>query len=775
MSNALLCRVRSGSVNEDDAIALEMALDDLRVYWEKAFGVGSFLLADEAPQRKADAEVLIGTAENLPRIAALVGQGGIGNVQALEQGFALDILTAGGHWTAVLRAADPLGLQYAVYGFAEQFLGVRYVHPLLDLQPETPPMPTELRLVESPSRSLRVLYETSHVQCGGWGTESKRSHFSDIIAWRWEDWAGNPERMRHFLAWGIKNRANTVVFDDTIFYCGKTELKPFIVSEAVWACLEARGLKTIVWCGPGYTKKHPAGAYSPDDLCNHTAARVGGWDKHLCIGKPAFWKDADDFMDKLAPYAHRLAGMWTNWQENVCGEGVTEGHPDGVIHSDSGQPFDMNSAHLRQPVLSKGGGCTTCGHLENVDKWVRHLDYLRSASAARGLPPVGITRTFWGVAEPDDGVVAERVVPYLPPGSLSNVACLPSNHPPERVEAWPRIMDEVNRVDDGNRRILIYRELSYSCGSDIPLVPFTSLDRVDDDHRVFGKYRSFAGVVGGVFVYHSMGWLLTLCSMRKHWEAGQDWKSWFRGYFRGLLGEAFIETFLEVAASIQDVQRLEGLVLGEDAGGYYWRWGLILARLAPETLPADGPLKVWDQGQPTPFAWLVHAGAADPDGIYTCERCAPALKRILSMRARLEDALRKLPALAQALPGGVDGPQWNELILLPLRVTARFLQARLLLAQSYLTYIRLREGVLAGRDTAADAAEGETLCRQALQAQDEYIRLRPGFCSAYPGEVNPDTLRALIGWWRRLAVEPQLCRDLDVCAFFDKVETEAGE
>ena len=65
------------------------------------------------------------------------------------------------------------------------------------------------------------------------------------------------------------------------------------------------------------------------------------------------------------------------------------------------------------------------------------------------------------------------------------------------------------------------------------------------------------------------------------------------------------------------------------------------------------------------------------------------------------------------------------------------MQARLLLAQSYLTYIRLREGVLDERDTAADAAEGLALCRGALDAQAEHVRLRPGFSFCYPKDINP--------------------------------------
>jgi len=422
-------RVIRGSFVKDDVIAVDMALEDLCAYWEKAFGVGSFLQDDEQPSRKADLVLLIGTPDNAPRIRTLADAGTLGTVAPAEQGFALDIVTVDGQWTAVLRAADRLGLQYAIYGFAEHFLGARFVHPLIDLQPETPPMPKDLRVVETPPRPLRVLHDGSHVRWEGWGTETKKAHFSDLISWRWEDWAGNPERVRRFVAWGVKNRANTVTFDDTALVGAKAEMKSFIVSDAVWAYLDARGLKTIVWCGPGYPRNAPEGAYRKEDFCEDNAG-LDAWNRHLCINKPAFWKEADDWMARLAPYSRRLAGLWANWQENGCGDG-----------------------------LGSGGGCKTCGQMKNTDKWIKHLDYLTTKTAAHGLPPAGITRTFWGNTGPDDGRVAERIVPHLPPGSLSNVACLPSCHGPELVEAWPRIMDELNRTDNGNRRIMIYREL----------------------------------------------------------------------------------------------------------------------------------------------------------------------------------------------------------------------------------------------------------------------------------------------------------------------------
>ena len=63
MNKTMTCRVTRGELKNEDAVAVTMALDDLRGYWEKAFGAGSFLLADEQPERETDMDLLIGTAE----------------------------------------------------------------------------------------------------------------------------------------------------------------------------------------------------------------------------------------------------------------------------------------------------------------------------------------------------------------------------------------------------------------------------------------------------------------------------------------------------------------------------------------------------------------------------------------------------------------------------------------------------------------------------------------------------------------------------------------
>jgi len=278
-----------------------------------------------------------------------------------------------------------------------------------------------------------------------------------------------------------------------------------------------------------------------------------------------------------------------------------------------------------------------------------------------------------------------------------------------------------------------------------------------------------------VYVHHSMGWLMVLYALRKQWQPELEWRSWFGEEFQTLLGERFVGAFLEAADLLRDVELLEGLTEGEFGVDYYGEWALNISRLSPETLPIDGPLQAFGYyGNPEEkFKRMVKKNSTDAQGDYTSERCAPALKRILSMRGKIERALERIGIMAAALPATLDGPQWNDLILQPLRVTERFLRGHLLLAQSYLTYIRLRENHLAGRDTMADAVEGLNLCRGALDAQTDYVRLRPGFCRFYPMEINPDTFRNLAGWWTRLAKEPEICKDMDICEFLDRVETQA--
>ena len=65
---------------------------------------------------------------------------------------------------------------------------------------------------------------------------------------------GNPTKLLRFVVWGVKNRANHVVFDDTLLCGAKAtwiDKKPFMVSQSVWDCIDSRGLKDngLVWSG----------------------------------------------------------------------------------------------------------------------------------------------------------------------------------------------------------------------------------------------------------------------------------------------------------------------------------------------------------------------------------------------------------------------------------------------------------------------------------------------------------------------------------------------
>ena len=374
---------------DNDREALVPALEHLRTYWERFFDKGSFRIAPVGDNGSADLRILIGAGETLTEIDTLEKEGRIQKPSLDQESFALDITSVAGQQLAVLRGADRLGLQYAVYGFAEHFLGMRFVHPHFDVGPAEPPAPVELHLEEKPSMPLRVLYETSHVN-GGWlrGTRRQKAHFSDIGAWRLEDWAGNHERMRLYVDWAVKNRSNVIMYDDTFL---DENLK--LVSEAIWNYMDRLGLKTILDVNPGHCLPDFPGI-SDDDWCHPTESIGKQYPSPLCIEKPGFWKVVENKLEIAEAHAHRLAGLVCFWDEGAIGWGALEGAGDGSYTTLSGNPLDNVTTRFVDPILFNGG-CVTCGDKPNTLKWSQVLGHLNGpkGTVTRGLPAVGAVRT----------------------------------------------------------------------------------------------------------------------------------------------------------------------------------------------------------------------------------------------------------------------------------------------------------------------------------------------------------------------------------------------
>ena len=763
--------VISGELADNDRAALDSALEHLHTYWERYFEKGSFRIAPEGDGGSADLRILISTGETLSEIETLVNEGRIEKLSLEPESFALDITTIEGQQLAVLRAADRLGLQYGVYGFAEHFLGMRFVHPHFDVGPEEPPVPSELQLVEKPSMPLRVLYETSHVN-GGWlrGTRRQKAHFSDIGAWRLEDWAGNHERMRLYVDWAVKNRANVIMYDDTFL---DENLKE--VSEVIWKYMDRLGLKTILDVNPGHCL-HDFPGISDEDFCQPTESIGKQYPSPLCIEKPGFWKIVEKKLEIASVHAHRLAGLVCFWDEGAIGWGALEGAGDGSYTTLSGDLLDNVTTRFVEPILFHGG-CVTCGDKSNARKWSQVLDYLNGpkGTVTLDLPVVGMGRAHCGVADPDDALVAQEVVPHLPPGSLNYVTAESSSQGADRIEAWPRLIDEANSVDSGDRRVIMRRELTYGCEGDFPLAHPTSLDRTDDDFRVLTQYTSTATCLGGVYTFHSLGWLLAWYSLRKQWQAPGAWKDRLTSELTGSMGEEAIHLAVSVLETMKDIQLYEGLEVGEYVN-YYSRWGLDLHKLAPETLTGESPFAQSPEGNFQPYIRIVTEGGEDKQEFYTSSNCAPAEKRLRGLRAKLVQMESDIECLEILLFARRDRSFWDEHLIQPLRWTTAFLKSHAALAISFCSYTKVREWVAQGKDTTDLVSEGEALTREALEAQDLYVRMRPGFSMVdYPKEINPEVIRHLINEWRNLMTYPEQCQDLPLLTFLDRAERQALE
>ncbi|NLG28746.1 MAG: hypothetical protein GX557_12600 [Chloroflexi bacterium] len=766
--------LRAAAYPGEDGAALNLALDDLRQYWEQTHGPATFCsLAPGEEAASCDLLILVGDAAHLPEIAALERAGALPVATARPESYTLDTLTTAGRRLAVVRAWDRLGLQYSVYGLAERLLGVRYLHPFHDLLPAQPPAWTETHEEAVPDMAVRIFYETSHTADDLRATTRKSSHYSDVGGWRWEDWAGNSTRAGKLVDWAVKNRANVLFFDDTLFIQIRRN-KVFVASDDLWHYLDLRGLKTFMYLGPSWGHK-PEDGVTDEDICTHDAPRVQWWQRHPCIGKPGFWRDQERWLDLIQPHAQRLIGLATNWNEIPCCEGAYELLPDGSAHEPSGDPAHPLHHPQGKLVVSSGAGCATCGHMTNAEKWALLLDRLNGPDgvARRGLPPVGHMRTFWYVPLPDDALVAEVTVPHIPLHTLNPIYCLPNANHAERVEAWPRLVDAQNARDGGDRRVFLVRELDYGCHGDMPLTHATSLDNIDHDHAVFGKYACTATVCGGSYVMHSLGWLLVYYSMRKQWDTSGEWLERVDRELAGLLGAEAAEAFLAAAQAVKSVQMYEDTEVGEVCGYYSW-WGLNLGRYAPESAIAGAPLQASTfNAHGKRFVRLVPPGTRDSAGLYTAAACAPARAAVLRLLAKLEEAERENTRFEDLAAAQAQRAFWLEHAVTPTRLTIAFLRTRLYVALACCTYVAARERSLSGCAAEALLEEAAEQVRAALLSQDLYSRLKPGFAEDYPNEVQPATLQALRATLLACRAEPARMRVLDVCALLDDAENLA--
>jgi len=737
-----------GAFSPAEQFAISEALDDLRGYWMRFFGAQSWGVAP------ADLTILAGSAENLPEIAALEGAGAIPPFQAPAESFALDVLEVDGRAVAVLRARDMLGWQYAVYAFAEAYLGVRFTHPFSDIIPAMPPCPEQLQICDTPNRAMRVFYETSHTHNGLRGTRLMNAHFSDVGAWRWEDWAGNHERVKLLVAWVVKTRANVILFDGSD--PGKTE-EP---SQALWEYLDARGLKTLFNVHPGNSAKDtPHDGCTDEDYCTNINEYYQNFPRQMCVARPGFWRVlAARAASAARKHKHRLAGVFCNWDEGPNAIGV-EGPEQRLAHC----------------------MCPHCGTVTNVELWNRVLDHLNTDPeiAALGLPPIGHGHMGYKNALPDDALLAREVVPHIAPGSLSMIYYYTNNNKAESIEGWLHELEQANARDGGNRRIFAIRELQFACRADMPMVHPSSLRRVDEDYPVFLKYDCFATYACGVYVMHSLGWMLVRYNLHKQWNPQGTWQDWVADTYAHILGTDGAQALSRALDLLLDVQMYH-----EHNDRDFWTnydcWGLDPYLAAPDALPVPpGTPIMWDHRPElfaipgSAFVRLVMPGAQDPHGVMTWENFQPAIAATTALRAQLDEVAAQMDIVQRAAVQTPDIAFWVEQVLQPMHWTLVYLNSRLNLFLSYGSYLQAQEAVRNGADASAAIAEGQTFCRQALDELMTYIRLKPGFASDYPREINPATLHALLEDWAGFAVSPECVTKLDLCAFLDQAEVRA--
>ncbi len=407
--------------------------------------------------------------------------------------------------------------------------------------------------------------------------------------------------------------------------------------------------------------------------------------------------------------------------------------------------------------------CPHCGTVTNVELWTRVLDYLNTDAqvAALGLPPIGHGHMGWKNAQPDDALLAREVAPHLAPGSLSMIYYYTNHFKAETMEGWLRALAQANARDGGNRRLFAIRELQFACHADIPMVNPSSLQRLDEDFTVFSRYDCFATYACGVYVMHSLGWLLVRYNLHKQWNPHGTWQAWMGDSYAPFLGAEGAQAWSRALDTLLYVQ-LYHERNDRDFWANYDCWGLDPYLATPDVLPIPaGTSIMWDK-RPEIFAnvpagsafiRLVLPGYRDTQGVFTWKNLQPACSMTATLRAQLHDVETGMDCVQRAALQTPDVAFWLEQVIQPMRWTLAFLKSRLDLFLSYGSYLQAQQAFRDGADAAAFIAEGRQRCRQSLDHLMTYIRLKPGFSGDYPRELNPATLQCLLEDWGRFAAQ----------------------
>lgn len=429
----------------DMSDTLDIPVSDLQSYIKKAIPHSRVTLSDTGSKVKLAGNLIVIVDRNDDVISRLCEQYKVGNPLVEWNSFRIISFArkdAPSYNIYFLEGADSWGKQYAVYDFAERFLGVKYLKPDMDYIHVQPDFSIKLihTEIQKPDYKWRGLYPW-HYNYNSRGLTT----FCDINA-RFvnQDWGW----FRRLGDWMIKNKQNAVLWFDDVF---SHENISGQFPDSLRDYYAFRGIRQILGLGWASNEDLTTGEDWKRKICldeKGKSVEDAGWKRSICPQTKEYFQLADI----------NFANMKLDRPQNYIGALIGYGE---------------NTWASRE----SGVNCALHSGIPSSKMMIRDLNYISNKLKSVGLGdlPLGFVTSTHSI-HAGNPFETDSLMSNLPKNAVFSM----HTYQQSGWKQFQRLCDKIeqrNKIENSSVKAFHIAEVAFICGADIPLLKPSILRR----------------------------------------------------------------------------------------------------------------------------------------------------------------------------------------------------------------------------------------------------------------------------------------------------------
>lgn len=579
--------------SEDAAEPVRLAVEDVKGYIEKSVPNASVAVCPAAEDSVG--HILVVDDRTDDAIRAIADSYGAEPQPTEWNSFRIQSFArhdAPEYYIYFLSAADLLGVQYALYDWAERLLGVRYLKPDYDHIRIRKDFKAEIinTGIEKPDFKWRGLYPW-HYNYNSRGLTT----FCDINArFVSQDW----DWFRQLGDWMVKNKQNLFLwFDDVFAHENISGQFP----DSLRAYYSMRGLKQILGMGWASNEDLTTGDDWKRVYCLNEEGRSvesQSWQRSICPMSDAYFRLADiNFermkLDRPDDYIGALIGYGENtWASNEAGVDCV--HHTGVPSS----KMMLRDFHYIQNKFKQAG----LGHLP--------LGYVTSTYSVHNDTPFEV----------------DNFIRALPGNTIFTMHTYQQSSWRQFERLYKKIAER--NIEHGDSLAVFHiAEVAFICGAEIPLLK-PSILRRRDEHFMTLPRENTIGHLATLNTTQYLYWYNTYRIMRWQWHKDSiNWEEANRENLAEIFATPAADKLNEIFNRLLCLEHIEPYASIDS-----------LKRTAPDLLPPPQWGRYNQQTHPNHFGFLLWAAEQNRENLDDADRSIEAVLRLNEELNRSTDA-----------------------------------------------------------------------------------------------------------------------------------------